>query len=85
MILKSLRLKNFRKFQDSYIEFPDGVTGVVGLNGSGNQRSLKQLLGRCMVLLLQEHQQIKLNEMAQSIWILVELSLNLSSEMTTTE
>jgi len=35
MILKSLRLKNFRKFQDSYIEFPDGVTGVVGLNGAG--------------------------------------------------
>ena len=35
MILKSLRLKNFRKFQDSYIEFPDGVTGIVGLNGAG--------------------------------------------------
>ncbi len=35
MILKSLRLKNFRKFKDSLIEFPDGVTGVVGLNGAG--------------------------------------------------
>jgi exonuclease SbcC len=35
MILKSLRLKNFRKFQDSYIEFPDGITGIVGLNGTG--------------------------------------------------
>ena len=35
MILKSLRLKNFRKFKDSYIEFPDGVTGIVGLNGAG--------------------------------------------------
>ncbi|MBN1859975.1 MAG: SMC family ATPase [Candidatus Thermoplasmatota archaeon] len=35
MILKSIHLKNFRKFQDSYIEFPDGVTGVVGLNGVG--------------------------------------------------
>ena len=35
MILKSIRLKNFRKFKDSYIEFPDGVTGVVGLNGVG--------------------------------------------------
>jgi exonuclease SbcC len=35
MILKSLRLKNFRKFKDCYIEFPDGVTGVVGLNGVG--------------------------------------------------
>ena len=35
MILKSIRLKNFRKFKDSFIEFPDGVTGVVGLNGVG--------------------------------------------------
>lgn len=35
MILKAIRLKNFRKFKDSYIEFPDGITGVVGLNGVG--------------------------------------------------
>jgi len=35
MILKNLTLKNFRKFKDVTIEFPDGVTGVVGLNGVG--------------------------------------------------
>jgi exonuclease SbcC len=35
MILKSMHLKNFRKFKDSYIEFPDGITGIVGLNGVG--------------------------------------------------
>ena len=35
MILKSIHLKNFRKFKDSYFEFPDGVTGIVGLNGVG--------------------------------------------------
>ncbi len=35
MILKNLKLKNFRKFKDVTIEFPDGVTGVVGLNGVG--------------------------------------------------
>jgi exonuclease SbcC len=35
MILKSIHLKNFRKFKDSYIEFPDGITGVAGLNGVG--------------------------------------------------
>ncbi len=35
MILKSLRLKNFKKFKDSLIEFPDGVTGVIGFNGAG--------------------------------------------------
>ncbi len=35
MILKSLRLKNFRKFKETFLEFPDGVTGVIGLNGAG--------------------------------------------------
>ena len=35
MILKSLHLKNFRKFKDTMIEFPDGITGVIGLNGAG--------------------------------------------------
>ena len=35
MILKSLTLVNFRKFKNSTIDFPDGVTGVVGLNGVG--------------------------------------------------
>jgi len=35
MILKTLTLKNFRKFKQASIEFPDGVIGVVGLNGVG--------------------------------------------------
>ncbi|MBU0498420.1 MAG: SMC family ATPase [Candidatus Thermoplasmatota archaeon] len=35
MILKSLHLTNFRKFKNTYLEFPDGVTGVIGFNGTG--------------------------------------------------
>lgn len=35
MILKTLTLINFRKFKNATIEFPDGVTGVIGLNGAG--------------------------------------------------
>ena len=35
MILKTLNIRNFRKFKNTMIEFPDGVTGVVGLNGAG--------------------------------------------------
>jgi len=35
MIIKNLALKNFRKFKDVIIDFPDGVTAVVGLNGVG--------------------------------------------------
>jgi exonuclease SbcC len=35
MILKTLTLRNFRRFKNSTIEFPDGVIGVIGLNGAG--------------------------------------------------
>ncbi len=35
MQLKSLTLKNFRKFKNTTIEFPDGIVGVIGLNGVG--------------------------------------------------
>ncbi|KYK32557.1 MAG: AAA family ATPase [Thermoplasmatales archaeon SG8-52-3] len=35
MILKNLTLKNYRKFKNILIEFPDGITGVLGLNGVG--------------------------------------------------
>jgi exonuclease SbcC len=35
MILKTLSLRNFRKFKNAVIEFPDGVIGIAGLNGVG--------------------------------------------------
>lgn len=35
MILKSITLRDFRKFKNIVIEFPDGITGVIGLNGVG--------------------------------------------------
>jgi len=35
MILKTLVLRNYRKFKQIVVEFPDGVVGVVGLNGAG--------------------------------------------------
>jgi len=35
MNLKNLTLINFRKFKNTTIEFLDGVTGVIGLNGTG--------------------------------------------------
>jgi exonuclease SbcC len=43
MILKSIALKNFRKFKDSTVEFPDGVTGVIGLNGVGKSTLFEAL------------------------------------------
>ena len=35
MILQTLVLHNFRKFKHTTIEFPEGVIGVIGLNGAG--------------------------------------------------
>jgi exonuclease SbcC len=35
MILRNLKMINFRKFKDTTVEFPDGVTGIIGLNGAG--------------------------------------------------
>ena len=35
MILKTLQIQNFRKYKQASIEFPEGIIGVVGLNGSG--------------------------------------------------
>ncbi len=35
MILKTLVLRNYRKFKQIVVEFPDGVIGIIGLNGAG--------------------------------------------------
>ena len=35
MILSSLRVENFKKYRSYSIEFRDGLTGIIGKNGSG--------------------------------------------------
>ncbi len=35
MLLKTLTLRNYRKYKDASVEFPDGVIGIIGLNGVG--------------------------------------------------
>ena len=35
MLLKSLTLRNYRKYKDASVEFPDGIIGIIGLNGVG--------------------------------------------------
>ena len=35
MILKSIKMQNFRKFKNVEIRFPEGVVGIFGLNGVG--------------------------------------------------
>ncbi|MCP4633180.1 MAG: SMC family ATPase [candidate division Zixibacteria bacterium] len=35
MILRSLKLKNYRRFSDCELEFPEGIIGMLGNNGAG--------------------------------------------------
>lgn len=41
MILNNLKLTNFRKFRDELIEFPRGIIGIIGRNGSGKSTILE--------------------------------------------
>ncbi|MBI2898653.1 MAG: AAA family ATPase [Planctomycetes bacterium] len=43
MILRSLRLKNFRKYRECSVTFPEGVVGIVGPNGSGKSTLFEAL------------------------------------------
>jgi len=43
MRLISLKLKNYRQFKDAEIEFPDGVTGIIGLNGAGKSTIIEAI------------------------------------------
>jgi len=35
MLLKTLTLRNYRKYKNVDVEFPDGIIGIIGLNGVG--------------------------------------------------
>ncbi|MEK6975326.1 MAG: SMC family ATPase [Candidatus Thermoplasmatota archaeon] len=41
MRVRSLRLKNFRRHADTSLEIPDGVTALIGANGSGKSSLLE--------------------------------------------
>jgi len=47
VFLKSLHLKNYRRYRDEDIEFPTGLIGIVGRNGSGKS-SLIEAVGWCL-------------------------------------
>ncbi len=43
MKLRRLRLENFRQHADTTIEFRDGITGIIGANGSGKSTILEAI------------------------------------------
>jgi len=44
MILERLLLKNFKRFRDDEIHFNDGITGIVGNNGTGKSSIVEAIL-----------------------------------------
>lgn len=43
MRLVSLKLKNYRQHEESLIEFPDGLIGIIGLNGAGKSSLIESI------------------------------------------
>jgi exonuclease SbcC len=41
--LKSIELINYRRFKDTLIEFPEGVIGILGLNGVGKSTIIEAI------------------------------------------
>jgi len=41
--LISLTLHNYRKFQHAEINFPDGITAIIGNNGSGKSTIIEAI------------------------------------------
>ena len=44
MLLNSLRMRNFKRFRDQEIAFQDGITGIVGNNGTGKSSIVAAVL-----------------------------------------
>ncbi len=47
MRLRSIHLKNYRKYRSQSIDFPSGIIGIVGKNGSGKS-TLIEAIGWCL-------------------------------------
>ncbi|MFQ5633395.1 MAG: AAA family ATPase, partial [bacterium] len=43
MIIKSVTLKNFRRFQDLALEFPENLQGFLGANGTGKSTIIEAI------------------------------------------
>ncbi len=43
MRLVSLKLKNYRQHEDTFVEFPDGLIGIIGLNGAGKSSLIESI------------------------------------------
>nr|CBH38960.1 hypothetical protein BSM_24370 [uncultured archaeon] len=43
MLLKTLTLRNYRKYKNVNVEIPDGVIGIIGLNGVGKTTFIESI------------------------------------------
>lgn len=43
MQLRSIRLENYRRFKNAELEFPDGIVGIIGNNGTGKSTLMEAI------------------------------------------
>ena len=44
MIIQKLTMKNFKQYRDQVVEFPEGLTGIIGRNGSGKSSLFEAII-----------------------------------------
>ena len=82
MRLKSIELKNFRRYKDEIVEFPDGLIGIVGRNGAGKS-TLIEALAWCLYgsdLARTKQEEIKRTEADSREECKVTIEINLDSD-----
>ena len=47
MIIRNIKLKNYRRFQDLELDLPENLIGIVGNNGSG-KTTIVEAIGWCL-------------------------------------
>ncbi len=44
MIIRKLTMKNFKQYRDQAVDFPEGLTGIIGRNGSGKSSLFEAII-----------------------------------------
>jgi len=74
MLINKLKLKNFKQYKDEIINFPTGLTGLVGRNGAGKSTVFDAI----SFALFGPLKGVNLSQLLPNLW---KLNLSLSKEI----